>query len=82
MSALDRFHTAVTNALKKEGWTITHDPYRIISGRRNLYVDLGAEKLVAAERGIEKIAVEIKTFAGKSDIEVPYANKSRSVFYF
>lgn len=27
-----------------------------------LFIDLGAERLIAAQRGIEKIAVEIKTF--------------------
>lgn len=31
-------------------------------------VDLGAEKLIAAEKGKEKIAVEIKGFTGPSDV--------------
>ena len=31
-------------------------------------VDLGAERLLAAEKGEEKIAVEIKSFRGASDI--------------
>lgn len=33
-----------------------------------MYVNLGAEKLLAAERGDQKIAVEIKTFGGRSEI--------------
>ncbi|NJR63514.1 MAG: hypothetical protein HC769_34890 [Cyanobacteria bacterium CRU_2_1] len=35
-------------------------------GVRSVFVDLGAEKLIAAERGSEKIAVEIKSFLGPS----------------
>jgi hypothetical protein len=31
-------------------------------------VDLGAERLIAAQRGDEKIAVEIKSFTGPSAI--------------
>ncbi len=68
MSALDRDHVAVRNALIKEGWTITHDPLRLNYKKKRLYVDLGAERLLAAERGTEKIAVEIKTFGGASDV--------------
>ena len=56
------------NALIKEGWTITHDPFRIQWGKRDLYVDLGAERLIGAQKGESKIAVEIKSFLGASDI--------------
>lgn len=68
MPALDRDHNAVRNALIKQGWTITHDPLRLNYKRKRLYVDIGAERLLAAERGTEKIAVEIKTFSGASDV--------------
>jgi len=37
-------------------------------GQRTVYVDLGANRIVAAERGDRRIAVEIKTFQGPSDI--------------
>jgi hypothetical protein len=37
-------------------------------GDTRIYIDLGAEKVLAAEKGTEKIAVEIKTFAGDSAI--------------
>nr|WP_286392563.1 element excision factor XisH family protein [Pseudanabaena mucicola] len=30
MSARDLFHDIVKNALQKDGWTITHDPYPYI----------------------------------------------------
>ncbi|MEB3343595.1 element excision factor XisH family protein [Okeania sp.] len=35
-------------------------------GTRNVQVDLGAEKLIAAERGATKIAVEVKSFISPS----------------
>ena len=69
MPARDIFHNAVKNALIKDGWTITHDPLRIRLARgKSLFVDLGAERLIAAERGNEKIAVEIKSFTSPSDM--------------
>jgi len=67
MPKLDIFHSAVKNALEKDGWTITHDPLRLEIGKRRMYVDLGAECLIAAEKNLRKIAVEVKSFVGKSD---------------
>jgi hypothetical protein len=70
MPALDIYHEAVKNALVKDGWTITHDPLRLRLRRgKSLFVDLGAERLLAAERGTEKIAVEVKSFARASDMK-------------
>jgi hypothetical protein len=66
--ARDAFHEHVRHALERDGWTITHDPLHIKLKKRNLYVDLGAERLLAAEKGPRKIAVEIKTFGGPSDV--------------
>lgn len=68
MPALDTFHHAVKNALVKNGWTITHDPLHLPLGGRNTFVDLGAEQLIAADKGTRKIAVEIKTFMGRSEM--------------
>ena len=68
MPAPDIYHHVVKNALIKDGWTITHDLYTLTFGQRNVFVDLGAERLVAAERNHEKIAVEIKSFHGASDV--------------
>jgi hypothetical protein len=69
MPAKDIYHNTVKNALIKDGWRITHDPLRIRLARgKNLFVDLGAERLLAAERGTEKIAVEIKSFTSPSDM--------------
>ena len=70
MPAKDIYHQTVKIALVKDGWTITHDPYRIRLARgKNLFVDLGAERLIAADRDTEKIAVEIKSFTRASDMK-------------
>lgn len=68
MPAKDKYHVVVT-ALEKEGWQITHDPYKLMVGKRKGYIDLGAEKLVAAEKEGQKIAVEIKSFLGDSTLD-------------
>lgn len=68
MSARDTFHELVKTALQNEGWTITHDPYHIDLGFVDFYIDLGAERLLAATKDDEKIAVEIKTFLATSTI--------------
>jgi hypothetical protein len=62
LSAKDIFHNAVKNALIKEGWKITHDPLSVKVGGVDMAIDLGAEKLIAAEKNGEKIAVDIKSF--------------------
>jgi XisH protein len=68
--AKDKYHDLVRNALENEGWTITHDPYKILLGKRRGYIDLGAEKvIIAAEKDNEKIAVEIKSFSTPSDLD-------------
>lgn len=68
MSARDIFHNAVKIALEKDGWTITHDPLSLEFGLGSLYVDLGAERIIAAERRNEKIAIEIKSFLSGSAV--------------
>ena len=65
--AKDIYHKIVKESLIKDGWTITHDPYLIPRNNKKPYeVDLGGEKFIAAERGVEKIAVEVKSFIGTS----------------
>lgn len=64
----DIYHDAVKNALAKDGWTITHDPLMLSIGLQDMYVDLGASRVLAAERGEERIAVEVKSFVGRSAV--------------
>ena len=67
MSAKDRYHNAVKSALLKENWIITADPLRLkFSDQDEVRIDLGAERLLAAEREHEKIAIEIKSFLSES----------------
>jgi hypothetical protein len=66
MSAKDIFHEAVKHALQKDAWQITHDPLFLRFGGLDMYIDLGAEKILAAEREEEKIAVEVKSFVSPS----------------
>lgn len=69
MPAKDIYHDTVKAALIKDGWTITHDPLTIRLTRKKLYVDLGAERLIAAQRDTERIAVEVKSFTRASDMK-------------
>lgn len=69
MSAKDAYHDIVRSALEKEGWRITDDPLILtFTPKRQLKIDLGAERLIGAERGNERIAVEVKTFLAPSTI--------------
>ncbi|MBE9160038.1 XisH family protein [Nodosilinea sp. LEGE 06152] len=68
MPARDLFHDAVVHALQKDGWTITDDPLTVRYGQDRVAIDLGAEKILAAVRDREKIAVEIKSFLGESEL--------------
>lgn len=66
MAKQDLIHRAVKNALIKDGWTITAEPLRLDYEEVNLQIDLAAEPTLAAEKGNQKIAVEIKSFLNPS----------------
>jgi hypothetical protein len=68
MPARDQDHDHLRNALTNDGWTITDDPLTLKVGHTNLFVDLGAEKLLLAEKKDRKIGVELKTFGGASEV--------------
>ncbi len=68
MPADDAIYEAVKNALLKDGWIITNDPLTLEYGEFYLFVDLGVEKVIAAARGPERVAVEIKSFRGRSHV--------------
>lgn len=79
--ARDKFHDIVKNALEKDGWDITHDPLRIDIGDRTIHIDLGAQRLIGAQKGNEKIAVEIKSFLGLSPLNDFYNALGQFNFY-
>lgn len=63
MFAKDIYHDVVKTALQKDGWNITDDPLILtFIPKRQLKIDLGAERLIGAEKENQYIAVEIKTF--------------------
>ncbi len=79
--ARDLFHENVKDALISDGWSITADPLSFKIGKIQIQIDLGAERLIAAERGLEKIAVEIKTFVSLSFITALYEALGKYILY-
>lgn len=68
MPRKDFFHDNIRIALEKDGWIITDDPLDLTIGEVELLADLGAERVIGAERANQKIAVEIKSFVGQSPV--------------
>lgn len=81
MSAKDAFHYVVKTALQKDGWLITHDPYPLQAGTFDLAIDLGAQKVIAAQKQGLEIAVEIKSFLGPSKISEFYGALGQFITY-
>ena len=79
--ARDTYHELVKEALIVDGWTVTDDPLLIELSTSYLEIDLGAERLIGATRGKEKIAVEIKSFIARSQISEFYKALGQYNFY-
>ena len=79
--ARDKFHQEVKTALETEGWTVTDDPLYLKVGRIPIHIDIGAEKMIAAEKEGKKIAVEIKTFGMPSFITALYEAVGKYLIY-
>ena len=69
MPAKDTYHDACVRALVKDGWTITDEPLTVPVDATDLFIDIGAERLVTAERDSERIAVEVKSFVSLSEVQ-------------
>ncbi|MFB2921466.1 MULTISPECIES: element excision factor XisH family protein [Aerosakkonema] len=67
--AKDIYHDTVKAALLKDGWSVNDEFFRIAIGSRSVYIDLGAEKIITAEKEDRKIAVEIKSFLSPSPVQ-------------
>ncbi len=69
----DLYYDLVKNALRQDGWRITHDPLRLGLQPGQVapgHVDAGAgELLLAAEKDERKIAVLTKSFIGLTDLQ-------------
>lgn len=82
MPKRDSIHDIVKIALEADGWTITHDPFTIsTTDSGEIHIDLAAERILAAEKGNEKIVVEIKTLIGKSLITEFYGALGKYQLY-
>jgi hypothetical protein len=81
MAAKDLFHDLVRLALEKDGWHITADPLRFKFGKVRFEVDLTADRLIEAEKGNEKIAVEVKSFIKASTITDFYGAMGQFLSY-
>ena len=68
MPVRDSIHETVKEAIIKDGWEITDDPYVISYGDRFLFVDLGASGFIGVQQGNKQIAIEIKQFRGQSQV--------------
>jgi hypothetical protein len=66
MPRRDMYHYQIRRAVEKDGWTVTDDPMQITWEGKDYSPDLGAERLLAAQKGTEKIAIEIKSFIGQN----------------
>lgn len=84
----DKYHHAFRRALEKEGWTITDDPFDFRVGGVDFEIDLGAEKIIGAEKEGQLIATEIKTFLEDSPVSAfhratgQYDNYERGLRYY
>jgi hypothetical protein len=81
MAAKDIYHEHVRIALEKDGWTITDDPLRLKWRGRNMLIDLAAEKILLAEKDARRIAVEVKSFIGTSEMDDLYNAVGQFIMY-
>lgn len=81
MAAKDFYHEQVKAALEKDGWMITDDPLVLDWDNRDVQIDLAAEKLLVAQKGARRIAVEVKSFLSSSLLQDLYAALGQFLFY-
>lgn len=66
MPKQDTLHESVKNALLKDGWTITADPFIPSGGEELINDETVMERPLAAMRGKRQIIVTAKSFLGAS----------------
>jgi hypothetical protein len=68
MAARDLYYDLVKNALRKDGWRITHNPLRLRLATHDTQTGQGEaaeEALLGAEKDERKIAVAVKSFVDR-----------------
>lgn len=68
MPTQDLYHDVVKNALRKDGWRITHTALQLKVGIHSRAGELWEGPLLAAEKDERKIAVAVNSFVGRSDL--------------
>jgi len=68
MPARDSIHEVVKEAIIKDGWEITDDPYVVAYGERFVFIDLGASGFIGTQQENQLIAIEIKQFGRQSSV--------------
>lgn len=68
MPAKDKYHEGFKNALIKDDWQITRDPFTIRYDKLKLFADLAGKKLFSAQKEDTNIVVEIKSFLNLSPV--------------
>jgi hypothetical protein len=79
--AKDKYHELVRRSLENDGWIITDDPLFVNTQKRQIKIDLGAERLIGAEKDDQKIAVEIKSFINLSQVYDFYRALGQNLYY-
>jgi hypothetical protein len=67
MPIRDLYYDLVKNALRQDGWRITHDVLPLKVGVDIGVEELWATQLLAADKDERKIAVAVNSFVGRSD---------------
>jgi hypothetical protein len=68
MPTQDLYHDVVRNALRKDGWRITHTALQLKAARDPRGGDIWEGELLVAEKDERKIAVAINSFVGRSNL--------------
>jgi XisH protein len=79
-TAKDKIHAPFKEALIQDGWLITDELY-IKVGNLTVFVDLGAEPVLGAEKDGERIAIEVKTFSNPSFMTALYEAVGKYAVY-
>lgn len=80
MPAQDIYHDCLKNALIGEGCKINHHTFNLKIGKQDLYIDLGANQLIASTNAPEKIAVALN-FVGYSHMFMTYKILWINIFF-
>ncbi|HEY5869289.1 MAG TPA: element excision factor XisH family protein, partial [Candidatus Tectomicrobia bacterium] len=68
MPTQDLYHDVVRNALRKDGWRITHTALQIKAAPDLRGGELWKGQLLVAEKDERKIAVAVNSFVGRSNL--------------